>query len=66
MPWIRPLLGTLLVLLGLLWIGQGLDILKGSGMSGHGRYALVGAVVILCGAWLVWGYVRPRLQPVRT
>jgi hypothetical protein len=56
--WIRIIGGVLLVLIGLLWIGQGLDLLKGSGMSGHAQYAVLGALVGLGGVWLLWGPVR--------
>ncbi len=45
--------GVVLVLLGLLWIGQGLGLIKGSGMSGHAFYALLGVVVGLVGLWLL-------------
>ena len=46
-------LGVVLVLLGLLWILQGLDIIGGSGMSGHGVWAVIGLVVGAVGAFLV-------------
>ncbi|MGH2344896.1 MAG: hypothetical protein ACRDG4_06690 [Chloroflexota bacterium] len=58
MFWIRLIGGILLVLVGAVWIGQGFDLIKGSGMSGHGGYALLGAVVVLCGAWLLWGVAQ--------
>ena len=52
--WVRVVGGILLVLVGLVWIGQGLDLIKGSAMTGHGGYAVAGAVVALCGLWLFW------------
>ncbi|HXT36377.1 MAG TPA: hypothetical protein VN837_12440 [Chloroflexota bacterium] len=61
MFWARLVGGVLLVLLGIIWIGQGLNLIKGSGMSGHGGYALVGIVVALCGLWLLWGIAQTRI-----
>jgi|GEM_PF-629249 len=58
--WLRPLAGVLLLLIGVTWIGQGFDIIKGSGMSGHGVYAVAGAVVAAFGIWLLWGFAQGR------
>jgi hypothetical protein len=56
-------IGTVLVLLGLLWILQGLDVIGGSGMSGHGVWAVIGIIVGVVGAGLV---IRTlRTPPVR-
>lgn len=60
MVWLRPLAGVLLILIGVTWIGQGFDIIKGSGMSGHGVYAVAGAVVAAFGIWLLWGFAQGR------
>lgn len=56
--WLRILGGVLAVLIGLLWIGQGLGFVEGSGMSGKAQYAVLGAVVALVGLWLLWGSVK--------
>lgn len=56
--WARVVGGVLLVLIGLVWIGQGLNMIGGSAMSGHPIYALLGLVVGAVGAWLCWGAVR--------
>ncbi|HVA89486.1 MAG TPA: hypothetical protein VNL71_06560 [Chloroflexota bacterium] len=61
MFWARFVGGILLVLLGAIWIGQGLNLIKGSGMSGHAGYAVVGVVVALCGLWLLWGVAQTRM-----
>lgn len=58
--WLRILGGVLAVLIGLVWIGQGLDFIEGSGMSGKAQYAVLGAVVALVGLWLIWGAVQSR------
>ena len=46
-------IGAVLVLLGLVWILQGLDILGGSGMSGHAIWAVIGVVIGGAGVFLV-------------
>lgn len=58
MVWARGLGGVILVLLGLIWIGQGLNLLRGSGMSGHSMYAAIGLVVAIAGVWLLWSLTR--------
>jgi hypothetical protein len=46
---------VLMVLIGLTFIGQGLGILAGgSFMVGDRTWAVIGAVVAIVGAWLVW------------
>jgi len=52
------ILGVLLVLVGLVWIGQGLGLLRGSSfMVDDSRWALAGAVAVVAGAVLL---VRAR------
>lgn len=55
-------LGALLVLVGLIWTLQGLDVLGGSAMSGVTLWAIIGPIVAIIGAYLVAGAVRAR-QP---
>jgi len=59
---IRLVPGVLLIAIGAVWIAQGLDVLKGSAMTGHSQYALLGAVAAAVGVGLVvWGVaVRNR------
>lgn len=47
-----------MLLVGLIWIGQGLNILRGSGMSGHAVYAVLGLVVAIIGLALLWSLTR--------
>lgn len=54
--------GALLVLVGLIWTLQGLDVLGGSVMSGVTLWAIIGPVVAILGAWLVARVVRARRQ----
>ena len=51
--WARGVSGALLGLLGIVWVLQGLDIAKGSGMSGHAIWAVLGAVLIVVGVVLL-------------
>lgn len=60
MRWIRAIGGVLLTLVGLLWILQGVNVIGGSGMSGHGQYAVLGIIVALVGIWLLQGAIRVR------
>jgi protein-S-isoprenylcysteine O-methyltransferase Ste14 len=51
----RAIVGVVLCLIGLLWIAQGAGMAKGSAMSGHSQYAVLGAVVVVAGvALLLW------------
>lgn len=60
----RPITGTVLVLIGLLWILQGVGAVGGSAMSGHARYAVLGAVVAVVGAALIlWGAAARHRRP---
>jgi hypothetical protein len=60
--WIRGIVGILLLLVGAVWIGQGTNAIHGSGMSGHGLWAVIGGVVIVIGSvLLVWAWrIRRR------
>ncbi|GAC1630187.1 MAG: hypothetical protein NVS4B2_13150 [Chloroflexota bacterium] len=62
MRWIRAAGGALLVLVGVLWILQGVNVVGGSGMSGHRQYAVLGVVVALVGVWLLLGAIRIRAR----
>jgi hypothetical protein len=59
--WIRGIAGIILCALGALWIAQGSGAMHGSGMSGHGQFALLGVVVVIVGlALLVWAVLVRR------
>ena len=54
-------IGVLLVLLGLIWTLQGLNILKGSElMSGKTLWAVIGPIVAITGGLLATRSVRAR------
>jgi len=59
---VRVGLGALLILVGLLWTLQGLGYVgtQGQGMTGVTLWAIVGPIVALLGAFLVFGAVRAR------
>ena len=52
--------GVLLVLLGVVWVGQGLGYIKGSFMTGQALWAWIGAGCLLVGAALLFGGLRLR------
>ena len=55
--WVRGIIGALLCVVGVVWIAQGTNVLHGSGMSGHGAYAILGAVVFVIGVVLLrWAW----------
>ena len=57
----RTIAAFLLVAAGLVWIGQGTDVLKGSSfMVGDMRWALIGAVCVVAGAALAFVDLRRR------
>jgi hypothetical protein len=60
MFWIRLIVGIVVGLLGLLWLGQGLNLIKGSFMTGQTQWAIIGVVLLLVATWLIWGAVRGR------
>jgi hypothetical protein len=45
---------VILVLLGLVWILQGVGLLKGSVMTGQTRWEVIGFVVLIVGLILGW------------
>jgi hypothetical protein len=46
--------GILLILVGALWILQGINILPGSVMSGDPQWAINGGIAAIIGAGLLW------------
>jgi len=55
--WTRGVIGIVLCLVGVVWIGQGTNVIHGSGMSGHGGYAVLGGAVFVIGlALFVWAW----------
>jgi len=53
-------IGALMVLVGLVWMLQGLGYLGGSSMTGDEKWAIIGPVVSGLGVALVWVAFRGR------
>ncbi len=47
------ILGILFILVGVVWILQGINILLGSFMSGHIQYTILGVIVFVVGVVLI-------------
>jgi type VI protein secretion system component VasK len=57
--WIFVVLGVLLAIAGLLWIGQGLNLLgQSGGMNGQHIWALIGVICAVAGLALITAGVR--------
>jgi hypothetical protein len=62
----RPVLtgvGVVAILLGLLWVGQGLNLIPGSFMTGDPTWFVIGAVLALAGVVLVVAGVNGSRRP---
>jgi hypothetical protein len=53
MRWLGLVFGVLGVVVGIVWTLQGLDILRGSVMSGDNTFVVIGPIVVLLGVVLV-------------
>jgi hypothetical protein len=60
MGWLKAIGGLVCVLLGGVWVGQGVGILPGSIMSGQIMWAIIGLVLVIVGLWLIWTFARSR------
>ncbi|MFL5641051.1 MAG: hypothetical protein ACJ77V_11010 [Chloroflexota bacterium] len=57
----RWIIAAVCVVAGLVWIGQGTGILKGSGfMVGDMTWAVIGAVLLVIGLIIGWTALRAR------
>ncbi len=60
---VKLVVGAILVVMGVVFTLQGLNVLGGSGMSGKSLWVVLGPIIALVGAWLL---VRTlRAQPTR-
>jgi hypothetical protein len=60
---IRLIIGIILCLVGLLWIGQGVGTVRGSFMTGHAGWAIVGGAALVGGVALLAGARRGHNRP---
>ena len=49
---LATVLGILLVLIGIVWILQGINVLPGSFMTGQTKWAINGAIAVVAGVLL--------------
>ena len=56
-------MGCVLILMGVVWTLQGLDVLGGSAMSGQTLWAVLGPVVVVVGAVLLFRGRRMQSTP---
>jgi hypothetical protein len=60
---IRWIIAGILVVVGAIWIGQGMGLFNGSGFMDNNRiWAVIGAVLIVTGVVVGWTAVRARPQ----
>jgi hypothetical protein len=55
---IRFLMAATLLVVGVVWILQGLDVLGGSGMSGHIEWTVIGTILVALAIGLLLGARR--------
>lgn len=58
--WVSLVVGSLVALIGLVWIGQGLGLIGGGFMSGNGMWAVIGLVMAVIGGLIVVRALRVR------
>ena len=51
--WIRVGIGVVCVLVGAVWIGQGVGWIHGSFMTGEAVWAVIGVVLVAVGGFLI-------------
>jgi hypothetical protein len=56
--WLKAIVGVVFVAFGILWILQGVNVVQGSFMSGQTMWLVIGIILALVGAWLLWS-IRP-------
>jgi heme/copper-type cytochrome/quinol oxidase subunit 2 len=60
---IRWIIAGILIVVGAVWIGQGMGLFNGSGFMDNNRiWAVIGAVLIVAGVVVGWTAVRARRQ----
>ena len=55
---LRLTVSIVLLLVGLVWIGQGIGLLGGSPMSSQSFWAVIGAVLVVAAAGVAWSARR--------
>lgn len=57
----QKVVGVLCLLIGCVWILQGINVLPGSFMTGQTKWAVYGALVVVAGIGLLMAANRPRV-----
>jgi hypothetical protein len=58
---VAKIASVFLILMGIIWLGQGLGFIAGSFMTGQSFWALMGFACLVAGGFLAYlGYFRPR------
>jgi uncharacterized membrane protein HdeD (DUF308 family) len=60
MKWFLNILGVVMVLIGVVWFFQGINILLGSFMSGNSLYSVLGIILVVAGIIILAFSNRPR------
>ena len=55
----RVIIAAVVALVGIFWIGQGLDVITGSAMTGNSFWAAVGVVLLIVAAAILLRERRP-------
>ncbi len=55
---LRILFGVTLLVTGIVWFFQGIGAIEGYGMTGHGEWSVIGAVLIVIAVGLLAGARR--------
>ena len=58
----RSVLGGLLIMIGVVWFLQGINVLPGSFMTGQTRWAVYGGIAMVAGIGLLFAAKRPALK----
>jgi len=67
MKWILNIVAVLLILMGIVWTLQGINILPGSFMTGQIQWAIYGIIaIVIGGGWLVFSNRRQEGNPPTT
>ena len=53
MKWLLNIIGVILVLVGIVWFFQGLNVLLGSFMSGNSLYTYLGSLLVVVGGMIL-------------
>ena len=54
---------ALCIILGVVWIGQGIGLIRGSFMTGQIVWSVIGAILAAVAALALWWTTRPRSLP---